>query len=521
MKLIIQCYLGVDGACAAAEALRTSPDAELVLTSARRIGSTLSMQNAESSIHVCGVGVDAEVWNEVETACEALKAQGTRVIWHCGRGYLDALKFSSLPIEIDFLQQGTNTATVGDYFNTSEDDVALDLKALATWDPGLDKDTSESPPRELAQWLDLIEACQAHYLKYQDATPYLECITKLASGIFDRGAQGMVDAFHNTGWHNVHHARSPVMRGIKQRILKCAQSPWPVLVLGESGVGKEHVAHLLHEGATDHRAHGPFIPVNCAQYAGNIALANSDLFGHVKGAFTGADRDRKGKFIEAHTGTIFLDELGELPLEVQAKLLRVLEDGRVTPEGGDTANDAVDVRVIGATNRDLQAMIQAGIFREDLYHRLSTLCITVPPLRDRIEDLEIIIDQHRDTLKAQGHSIRLSKADWLALKNYIWPGNVRQLIKILNRKAVFGDAIAALLVEEQQGSVGEGAHNDLTFPASLRACPEMDEMKRAYAEHVWALCSQNVAAASRALGVRTNTLRYNYLKEHVSGKSEA
>ena len=202
------------------------------------------------------------------------------------------------------------------------------------------------------------------------------------------------------------------------------------LILGESGTGKELIARAIHFGGP--RAKRPFVPVNCSAIPRD--LAESEFFGHVKGAFTGANTDRKGHFELADNGTLFLDEIGDMPLELQAKLLRVLEDGCITPVGG-TREKHVDVRVLAATNTDLQAKIAEGIFREDLYFRLAGFTVTVPPLRDRKEDIPLLAE-HFLNLFANDMGIQkpaLSQEALSALESYSLPGNVRELKNIIAR----------------------------------------------------------------------------------------
>ncbi len=286
------------------------------------------------------------------------------------------------------------------------------------------------------------------------------------------------------------------------------------MILGESGVGKEHVAHLLWERSK--RAFGPFVPVNCATFTGNPGLANADLFGHVKGAFTGAVRDRPGRFAEADGGMLFMDELGELPLEVQAKILRVLEDGWITPEGADKPTRQVDVRVIAATNADISDMVRTKTFRADLFHRLSALPLRIPPLRERREDINEIIDERLAVLAAEGYGGNISRADRARLQEYDWPGNVRQLIKVIERGIILEEKFDAILADERAvlGTADDTAtekDRGVLMPASVEEALSMTEVQRRYARHVWELCGGSFAAAARALDVTTTTLRYSYL----------
>ena len=227
--------------------------------------------------------------------------------------------------------------------------------------------------------------------------------------------------------------QSPAMQEVYLKIGRAAVSDETVLVLGESGTGKELVAQLIHQNS--HRAHNPFVVVDCG--AMPSSLIESALFGHVKGAYTDAHTARTGKFQQADSGTIFLDEIGELPIEVQMKLLRVLQEREVEPMGG-TETHAVDVRIIAATNRQLETAIAQKAFREDLYYRLNVIPISLPPLRERKEDIRELIDlfMHRFVEEYQLSGIRISTEVVKLLIAYEWPGNVRELENAIKRALV-------------------------------------------------------------------------------------
>jgi two-component system response regulator AtoC len=231
-------------------------------------------------------------------------------------------------------------------------------------------------------------------------------------------------------------AKSPRMQEIFRTIAKIADYKTTVLVTGESGVGKELVARAIHRRSS--RRGGPFVAVNCGAIPEN--LLESELFGHKKGAFTDAVHDRRGLFEEANEGTLFLDEIGELPLGLQVKLLRVLEDERIR-RVGDTKDVQVDVRIVTATHRDLTAETKAGRFREDLFYRLNVLHIHNPPLRERREDIPLLIDHFlaRNNVRL-GTSIRgLDTEARRLLYEYSWPGNVRELENTIERAMVLSE----------------------------------------------------------------------------------
>lgn len=227
--------------------------------------------------------------------------------------------------------------------------------------------------------------------------------------------------------------QSPALQRILQELDVVASSELPVLLLGETGVGKEWFARQLHRRSG--RADKPMIYVNCAALP--ESLAESELFGHSKGAFSGALSERAGRFDAADGGTLFLDEVGELPLSVQAKLLRVLQNGEIQRLGSDKLQ-RVNVRLVAATNRDLQQQVKQGEFRADLYHRLSVYPIPIPPLRERSEDLSLLaghfLEQNRSRLGLR--SLRLAPTAELALLGYNWPGNIRELEHVISRAAI-------------------------------------------------------------------------------------
>jgi len=223
---------------------------------------------------------------------------------------------------------------------------------------------------------------------------------------------------------------SPAWRALLAWVRRIAPTELPVLVCGESGSGKEGVSRALH--ALSPRQRGPFVALNCT--ALTETLLESELFGVARGAYTGADRDRPGLFREAHGGTLFLDEVGDMPPSMQAKLLRVLESGRLRPVGGPTETP-VDARVVAATHHDLRERVASGSFREDLYYRLAVLCADVPPLRCRIEDLPALVDDLAPRLAGETGcgTVRIAADAWAELRAHDWPGNVRELHGALAR----------------------------------------------------------------------------------------
>ena len=229
---------------------------------------------------------------------------------------------------------------------------------------------------------------------------------------------------------------SEAISRIKQLIEKVAPTDARVLITGDNGTGKELVAHWIHEKS--HRSKGPMIEVNCAAIPSE--LIESELFGHIKGSFTGANKDRAGKFEAANGGVIFLDEIGDMSLSAQAKVLRALQENEISRVGSDK-NIKVDVRVIAATNKNLKKEIASGKFREDLYHRLAVIIIHVPSLNERIDDIPILIKYFTDKISGdQGSTPKTFSKDAIKLlQEYDWTGNIRELRNIVERLLILGE----------------------------------------------------------------------------------
>jgi DNA-binding NtrC family response regulator len=496
-------------------ALVARPGAEVQVTSAARIGRCLQglagREEPPDEVVVCGVGVACD-WEEVQTACSTLTGGGGLVTWLCGRGYLERDRGRLTPLaDLVFTGSGTNTACICSHFDLASEPLAEFLLSLARCDANIERGWRE-PQDEQAFWVDLIAAAIADYFKYQDDTTYSSVISKLSRMATDEDDRRRVEVHRRSGFTHVLWGKSPVMNELRRVIGRCADTDASVLIVGESGVGKEYVAHLIHERSE--RARGPLVPVNCGLFAGNSSLANSTLFGHVQGAFTGAVSDREGAFVAADSGILFLDELAELPPEVQAKLLRVLEDGWVTPEGADRPRK-VDVRVLAATNRRLPDMIREGTFRADLYHRLDTLTIRVPPLREHLEDLEEIVGRVLPDVVPGDVPPSLSQADLTSLAQYEWPGNVRQLLKVLRRSAFLGQPVSEVVREESDlGPLVPGGDSPPAplWPEQAGDVMPIREVRSTYCQRALELHDGNLTATARALGVALNTL-----KSYLSG----
>jgi len=293
-----------------------------------------------------------------------------------------------------------------------------------------------------------------------------------------------------------------VMRQLREQVALAAPTNGRVLIFGENGTGKELVARAIH-GLSRRRA-GPFVEVNCAAIPEE--LIESELFGHVKGAFTGAVADRHGKFEQADGGTIFLDEIADMSLKTQAKALRVLQE-QVVERVGSTSRTAVDVRILAATNKDLPTEIKSGRFREDLYFRLNVVPIFVPPLRDRRADIPLLADHFMAEFAHEyGRRPKSFAAEALAgLRNYAWPGNVRELRNVIERLVIMvtEDEIAAPDVAFLNGQVAT-AIAPLSDGLTLQQARE--QFERDYILRVLADHSGNISRTADVLGVERSNL---------------
>ncbi len=293
---------------------------------------------------------------------------------------------------------------------------------------------------------------------------------------------------------------SAALRKVRRTIGQVAASDASVLILGETGTGKELVARLLH--ASSRRAAGPFVPVNCAAIPEH--LLESEMFGHEKGAFTGAIGRRAGRFERANGGTIFLDEVGDMSHPLQAKILRVLQEREIERVGAVAAT-GVDVRVVSATHRNLESAIEAGEFRRDLFYRLAVVDVELPPLRERMDDLDPLIahfagifaDKHRRVVK------EISDSFLAHLRRYRWPGNVRELANAIERAVVVSESGVLRpkhLPDRVRGTTRATAPESAKFPSL--ATVEREHLERALQE-----AGGNQSEAARLLGIRRQTLR--------------
>ncbi|NOS76906.1 MAG: sigma-54-dependent Fis family transcriptional regulator [Nitrospira sp.] len=286
---------------------------------------------------------------------------------------------------------------------------------------------------------------------------------------------------------------------LKIQVVQVAPSNAPVLVQGETGSGKEVVARLLHD--LSRRANGPFLAINCG--AVSRELLESELFGHEKGSFTGATGTKIGLIAAAEGGTLFLDELGEMPGPMQVSLLRFLDRNEYRPVGSTRTLQA-DVRIVGATNQDIQELVHQGRFRDDLLYRINTVTLRVPPLRERIEDFPILIDHLLQTLRIPGASKRIMGQDaWQRLTAYAWPGNVRELRNVIER---------IMLMSPEHGPITPNEVDQVlpktrgSFPTDDRSGMTLDDIERRHILRVLEASDGNKTVAAKTLDIDYKTL---------------
>lgn len=320
---------------------------------------------------------------------------------------------------------------------------------------------------------------------------------------------------------------SAALKTLRDLINQFADTPFPVLVEGESGTGKELVAEELHNSSS--RTNAPFMTINCAAFTPE--LLEAQLFGHAKGAFTGAASERAGFFEDAGEGTLFLDEIGELPLTLQSKLLRVLENGEFY-RIGETKHRVSKARIIAATNRDLKEEVRSGGFRQDLYHRLCVLTIHVPALREREQDVLNLMDYFRKMYAAGNPMVELDEAAKVLLKEYSFPGNIRELRNIAIRLSAkySGKTITAKALEDElerdfNQNAGDSNNGDDFVAEDLNDKNfHLDEKisiwERKYINHALSKCNGNLSKAARLLGINRTTLYSRLQRLNIKADSD-
>ena len=367
--------------------------------------------------------------------------------------------------------------------------------------------TTRSPDLD-ALWLGLaatLNGCVGTKWRPPAGTPP-ESDPPSASGLASTGSS-------NTDWHETSGmvGSSPVMLELAQRCSVAGRDDYPALILGETGVGKEVAARLIHHFSD---SPGRFVALNCAALP--EPLIESELFGHVRGAFTGARGQRDGLFHEAEKGTLLLDEISEIPTHQQAKVLRALQDGLVR-RVGSSKHEHIDVRVVGTSNRDLRDLLDRGSLRRDLYYRLAVHEIVVPPLREHLEDVPELTAAFLARWRLRHPSVPLpvvSPQGLQALRQYRWPGNVRELEHIVYRLASShpGESVGAQEVNEALGRQPEESQRSSTPPRDLLNL-RLDDTERSAVEKALRLTDGNKSAAARLLGVSRKTI-YNKIRRY-------
>jgi len=487
-------------AAAALEAL--DGDADVSGVSMEALAGVLADRAASyKSVYVLGVGLTKNV-GALVAALAKLKKSGVKTIW-----------LSSMPVAPEFIaelgieerqKRGGFDELVDRPLPTLVDAVADCFRLSKTDAQFYQAYTGSVQDRASAvgQYQTLVLAAGYMHRAHADDSVYVEAIRALSRREKPTAWCGKLkDAYEEY----VRYGRrtlvgsSPVLVEVRRRILQAAKYERArVLIIGPSGTGKETVAQQIHFNGSRRRGH--FIAFNCASVTPN--LLEDRFFGHEKGAFTGADKQTQGLFERADHGTLFLDEIGEMPLEAQAILLRTLEEGKIVRVGATDEID-VDVRLVAATNRNLPKMVREGKFRADLYQRLSTIVIDMPPLAGRNEDIREIADGWWLDMCW----VHLSKDQLDALCDYTYPGNVRELINILDRaRALEEKDFHKLIVEHKK------INRDLCDPSESKSSAQTypDDLDAAVRQHVKSVFDKNnhnLTAAKNALGISINTLK--------------
>ena len=490
-NLILTGWFWKNYAVAAAVALRHYRKADIYGVSTHRLPELLNeIGSGYKEIAILGVGLTGDT-ELLEKALAKLQKKGVHVRWISSLDFPEFIG-ENIRKKLDpfICYDDGITEAVSQCFNIPYDDIAM----LAR----------EEVPKNLQSIHDLVEAAMYFYRNFQDERAYGMAIYHIAhnepESRWGSNEKRMIEHYRRYG-HRELVGKSDVMMALRDRINRIApRDKARVFIYGESGTGKETIAMFIHQKSL--RKDEPFCTFNCASVTPN--LLEDRFFGHEKGAFTGANEQKKGLFEIANGGTLFLDEIGEMPLEAQGVLLRVLEGGRFTRVGG-SEEISVDVRLITATNRDLAELVQEGKFREDLYHRLCVVQIHAPSLREHKEDIEQIANGR--WLKE--HHRRLAPEQIEVLKTYDYPGNVRELNNILERASVLDESDFVKLLKE---------HKEMT--AGLKPATEtqedvpdeLDAAIRLHIKRVYEKYEHNLTRTANALKAARNTVK-KYLED--------
>ena len=480
-----------DYAVAAAIALRYYKKAEIKGMSTRRLPEYLNDVNCKyKEIVILGVGLSGDV-ELLEKALVRLQKNQVRVRWISALDFPDCAGEGIRSNLESFICCGdTLSHAVSVCLGVPYDDIAPLIEPVA--------------PGKLRARHELLNAAMYFYRNYQDERAYPAAIMYIAANEpesrWGDWAVQMISHYRRYGDREL-VGKSAVMTALQERINRVApRDKVRVFIYGESGTGKETIAAFIHNKSP--RRGEPYHAFNCASVTPN--LLEDRFFGHEKGAFTGANEQRKGLFEISDGGTLFLDEIGEMPLEAQGVMLRVLEGGRFTRIGG-TEEISVNVRLITATNRDLARMVREGKFREDLYHRLCVVQIHSPALREHKEDIARIANGY--WLKE--HRRRLEPEQIEVLKTYDYPGNVRELLNILERASVLGEMDFAKLLDEHRTMTAGLQKPESTV---VEMPDELDAVIRLHVKNVYRKYDNNLTRTAEALKTARNTVR-KYLEQ--------
>ncbi len=490
-NLILTGWFWKDYAVAAAVALRHYRKADIFGVSTRRLPELLNEIGSKyKEIAILGVGLSGDP-ELLDKALTKLQKNGIHIRWISALDFPESVG-GEIRAKLDHFICGDSgiTEAVSQCFNLPYDDIA----PLA----------EQEVPKSLQPTHDLVEAAMYFYRNFQDERAYGMAIYHIAhkepESRWGKNEKEMIEHYRRFG-HRELVGKSACILELHERISRIApRDKARVFIYGESGTGKETIAMFIHTKSP--RKNEPFCTFNCASVTPN--LLEDRFFGHEKGAFTGANEQKKGLFEIANGGTLFLDEIGEMPLEAQGVLLRVLEGGRFTRVGG-TEEVSVDVRLITATNRDLAELVREGKFREDLYHRLCVVQIHAPSLREHKEDIEQIANGR--WLKE--HHRRLEAEQIEVLKTYDYPGNVRELINILDRAIVLDETDFAKLLKEHKAMTA-----GLKSPAESAAeiPDELEAAVRLHVKRVYEKYDRNLTRTAEALKAARNTVK-KYLED--------
>ncbi|MFC1552553.1 sigma-54-dependent transcriptional regulator [Candidatus Latescibacterota bacterium] len=506
---------GIPGACSAAMILLKKSSSEFRITSSRHLPQALkdlSENSYKGTIHICGMA-NTKPLNQALGSLESL-AVDSNIVWYAGEKTSELSKHKKrFPKNCSLLlcDHISDTEAVFRGLELKKSAQVLHLLELVI----NEKKSQAQLSQEQKFCYDLVHTANRQFFFYGDDSLNEKAIRYLAG--YKKRSDELVnavnlyleskDAVYPLGSSNG-------MNKLRTQIGRIGPIPEPVLVQGDTGSGKELVASALH--FTSGR-HGSYVAVNCAVLGGNPALVEDRLFGHVKGAFTGATKDTKGAFEESDRGTLFLDEVGELPLEVQPQLLRVIEEGKIRPVG-TMETRPVDVRIIAATNRNLESMVATKEFREDLYYRLNVVRIHIPPLRERIQDAKSIAAHIGYDLEQKGYPLDLKTDDWEAVENYSWPGNIRQFVNILKRAAYLDVSVKDIIKDERAYTTVKNENHasseslESFLPRFTKEIIPARDVYRDYLMHALDLFDGNITRTARAVDIAPNTLKKYIVK---------